>query len=68
MGFSEATTLLFTKQVKELGIQEVLGATRAPQQRAYIERVISTIRRESLDHVIVFNGVIVSASEVVPGA
>jgi transposase InsO family protein len=41
--------------VKELGIQEVLGAPRAPQQRAYIERVVVTIRRECLDHVIVFN-------------
>jgi transposase InsO family protein len=38
----------FTKQVNELGIQEVLGAPRAPQQRAYIERVIGTIRRECL--------------------
>jgi transposase InsO family protein len=26
-----------------------------PQQRAYIERVIGTIRRECLDHVIVFS-------------
>jgi hypothetical protein len=47
-GVSETTTLLFTKQVKDLGIQELLGAPRAPQQRAYIERVIGTIRRESL--------------------
>jgi putative transposase len=45
----------FTKQVEELGIEEVLGAPGAPQQRAYIERVIGTIRRECLDHVIVFN-------------
>ena len=45
----------FTRQVKEFGIQEVLGAPRAPRQRAYIERVIGTIRRECLDHVIVFN-------------
>jgi hypothetical protein len=31
----------FTRQVKELGIQEVLGAPQAPQQRAYIERVMA---------------------------
>ena len=43
----------FTRQVTELGIQEVLGAPRAPRQRAYIERVIGTIRRECLDRVIV---------------
>ena len=36
----------FTKQVKEFGIQEVLGAPGMPQQRAYIEQVIGTIRRE----------------------
>jgi transposase InsO family protein len=45
----------FTKQVKELGIQEVLGTPAAPQQRAHIERMIGTIRRECLDNVIVFN-------------
>jgi transposase InsO family protein len=45
----------FTKQVKELGIEEVLGAPQAPRQRAYIERVIGTIRRECLDHMMVFN-------------
>ena len=41
--------------MKEFGIQEVLGAPRTPRQRSYIERVIGTIRRERLDHVIVFN-------------
>jgi hypothetical protein len=46
----------FTKQVEELGIEEVLGVPRAPQQRAYIERVIGTIRRECLNHLIVFDG------------
>ena len=45
----------FTRQVKEFGIQEVLGAPGVAQQRAYVERVIGTIRRECLDHVIVFN-------------
>jgi len=40
-------------QVEEFGIQEVLGAPGVPQQRAYIERVIGTIRRECLDHLII---------------
>ena len=45
----------FRKQVKAMGIREVLSAPRSPWQRAYVERVIGTIRRECLDHVIVFN-------------
>lgn len=45
----------FVEQVKAMGIQEVLSAPRSPWQRAYVERVIGTIRRECLDHVIVFN-------------
>ena len=45
----------FSKQVAELGIEEVLAAPHSPWQRAYVERVIGTIRRECLDHVIVFN-------------
>jgi len=31
------------------------SAPRSPWQRAYVERVIGTMRRECLDHVIVFN-------------
>jgi transposase InsO family protein len=38
-----------------MGIHEVLSARRAPWQRAYVERVIGSIRRECLDHVIVFH-------------
>src|SRR6202163_1106062 len=45
----------FTKQVEDLGIEEMLSAPRSPWQRAYIERVIGSIRRECLDHVIVYN-------------
>jgi hypothetical protein len=45
----------FVDQVKAMGIQQVLSAPRSPWQRAYVERVIGTIRRECLDHMIVFN-------------
>ena len=44
----------FRKEAKAMAIQEVLSAPRSPWQRAYVERVIGTIRRECLDHVIVF--------------
>jgi transposase InsO family protein len=45
----------FVNQVKAMGIQQVLSAPRSPWQRAYIERLIGSIRRECLDHLIVFN-------------
>lgn len=45
----------FVEQVKARGTKQVLSAPRAPWQRAYLERVIGTIRRECLDHMIVFN-------------
>jgi transposase InsO family protein len=38
-----------------MGITEVVTAPRSPWQNAYVERVIGSIRRECLDHVIVFN-------------
>jgi putative transposase len=34
---------------------QVLSAPRSPWQRAYVERLIGTVRRECLDHLIVFN-------------
>jgi putative transposase len=45
----------FVEQVKAMGIKQVLSAPRSPWQRAYIERLIGSIRRECLDHLIVFN-------------
>src|ERR1700736_2527655 len=45
----------FRRQVTDMGIQEVLSTPRSPWQRAYVERVIGSIRRECLDHAIVFN-------------
>jgi putative transposase len=45
----------FVEQVQAMGLEEVLSTPRSPWQRAYVERLIGTIRRECLDHVIVFN-------------
>src|SRR6202140_1816281 len=36
-------------------VQEVLSAPRSPWQNAYVQRLIGSIRRECLDHVIVLN-------------
>jgi transposase InsO family protein len=45
----------FRQTAAGLGIEEVLCAPRSPWQNAYAERLIGSIRRECLDHVIVFN-------------
>src|SRR5207253_2400332 len=45
----------FRERVRDMGICEVLSAPRSPWQRAYVERVIGSIRRECLDHVVVFH-------------
>ena len=50
-----SSAMSLRKDVKCMGIQEVLSAPRSPWQRAYVERVIGTLRRECLDHVIVLN-------------
>ena len=44
----------FRDRVKHMGIEEVLIAPRAPWQNPYVERLIGSIRRECLDHMIVF--------------
>ncbi len=46
---------LFRSRLQAMGINEVLTAPRSPWQNAYAERVIGTIRRECLDHVIVLS-------------
>ncbi len=45
----------FRRRVKGMGIAEVLTAPRSPWQNLFAERVIGTIRRELLDHVIFLN-------------
>jgi transposase InsO family protein len=45
----------FHEAANRLGIREVPTAPQAPWQNAYVERLIGSIRRECLDHVIVLN-------------
>ena len=45
----------FRQRVGELGIREVLTAPRSPWQNPCAERFIDSLRRECLDHIIVFN-------------
>ncbi len=45
----------FANRVRCMGIEEVLIAPRSPWQNPFIERLIGSIRRECLDHVLVIN-------------
>jgi putative transposase len=45
----------FRDRVQAMAIEEVVTAPRSPWQNAYVERIIGSIRRECLDHVIVFD-------------
>jgi transposase InsO family protein len=47
--------LEFSEMAKSFGIPEVLTAPQSPWQNAYRERLIGSIRRECLDHVMVLN-------------
>jgi transposase InsO family protein len=47
--------LEFSRRVDALGIEQIRTSPRSPWQNPYVERVIGSIRRECLDHVIVFN-------------
>ncbi len=45
----------FRATVNRLGIAELATAPRSPWQNPFVERLIGSIRRECLDHVIVWN-------------
>jgi transposase InsO family protein len=45
----------FRDRVRMMGIKEVVTAPRSPWQNPYVERLIGSIRRECLDHIIIFN-------------
>jgi transposase InsO family protein len=44
----------FQGRVEGMGIEQVLTAPRSPWQNPYAERIVGSVRRECLDHVIVF--------------
>jgi len=46
----------FKDRVKDMGIEQAPTAPRAPWQNPYCERVIGSIRRDCLNHLIVLNG------------
>ena len=43
----------FHRRVEGMGIEQVLTAPRSPWQNPYAERLVGSVRRECLDHVIV---------------
>jgi len=45
----------FRDRVQAMAIEQVVTAPRSPWQNAYVERIIGSIRRDCLDHVIVFD-------------
>jgi transposase InsO family protein len=45
----------FTRRIRAMGIRDRPTAPRSPWQNGYAERLIGSIRRECLDHVIVFS-------------
>ena len=47
--------VVFSSRVQALGIREVKTAPRSPWQNPYVERLIGTLRRECLDHMVVLN-------------
>jgi transposase InsO family protein len=45
----------FQRRVQSMGIEQVLSAPRSPWQNPFVERLIGTLRRDCLDHVIALN-------------
>jgi putative transposase len=43
----------FRERIRGISMEEVLSAPASPWQRAYVERLIGSVRRDCLDHVIV---------------
>src|SRR6476619_907339 len=44
----------FTNRVRTMGIRDRPISSRSPWQNAYVERLIGTLRRDCLDHVLIY--------------
>jgi transposase InsO family protein len=47
--------LSYTHRIRAMGIRDHPTAPRSPWQNGHVERLIGSIRRESLDHIVVFD-------------
>ena len=47
--------ICFQNRARAMRIEEVLTAPHSPWQNPYVERIVGSIRRDCLDHVIIFN-------------
>ena len=45
----------FRRRIHAMGIEQVLSAPRSPWQNPFVERLIGTLRRDCLDHVLTLN-------------
>jgi len=45
----------FVRRVQGMGIRDIVTAPRTPWQNPFVERVIGSIRRECLDHFVIFS-------------
>lgn len=45
----------FRRRVDRMGIEQICTAPRSPWQNPYVERLIGSVRRECLDHLIILN-------------
>ena len=45
----------FPAMAKSMGIEQIVTGFRSPKQNAHVERLVGSIRRECLDHIIVLN-------------
>ena len=48
-------TLWVVDTLRTIGIEQIITARKSPWQSGYVERVIGSVRRECLDHMIVLN-------------